>query len=67
MAAGAAMSFLFAVVVLTLMGNQVASGLALSILGVGLSAFIGKAYEAEILPTVRRYPHSAAGRYPDYR
>ena len=30
MAAGAAMSFIFAVVVLTLMGNQVASGLALS-------------------------------------
>jgi simple sugar transport system permease protein len=52
MAAGAAMSFIFAVVVLTLMGNQVASGLALSILGVGLSAFIGKPYESEILPTV---------------
>jgi ABC-type uncharacterized transport system permease subunit len=30
----------------------VASGLALSILGVGLSAFIGKPYESEILPTV---------------
>ncbi|MDH3387502.1 MAG: ABC transporter permease [Gammaproteobacteria bacterium] len=52
MAAGAAMSFIFAVVVLTLLGNQVASGLALSILGVGLSAFIGKPYESEILPTV---------------
>ena len=52
MAAGAAMSSIFAVVVLTLMGNQVASGLALSILGVGLSAFIGKPYEAEILETV---------------
>lgn len=52
MLAGAAMSFLFAIVVLTLMGNQVASGLALSILGVGLSAFIGKPYESEILPTV---------------
>ena len=52
MVAGALMSSLFAVVVLTLMGNQVATGLALSILGVGLSAFIGKPYEAEILPTV---------------
>jgi len=52
MLAGAAMSFIFAVVVLTLMGNQVASGLALSILGVGLSAFIGKPYESDILPTV---------------
>ena len=52
MAAGALMSFLFAIVVLTLMGNQVATGLALSILGVGLSAFIGKPYESEILPTI---------------
>jgi len=52
MVAGLLMSWLFAVVVLTLMGNQVATGLALSILGVGLSAFIGKSYEAEILPTV---------------
>jgi len=52
MAAGALMSFLFAFVVLTLMGNQVATGLALSILGVGLSAFIGKPYESEILPTI---------------
>ena len=51
MAAGALMSLLFAVVVLTLMGNQVASGLALSILGVGLSAFIGKPYESEMLPS----------------
>ena len=52
MMAGILMSYLFAVVVLTLMGNQVATGLALSILGIGLSAFIGKPYEAEILPTV---------------
>ncbi len=52
MLAGAAMSLLFAIVVLTLMGNQVATGLALSILGVGLSAFIGKPYESEILESV---------------
>jgi len=52
MAAGAAMSFIFAIVVLSLLGNQVASGLALSILGVGLAAFIGKPYESEILPAV---------------
>ena len=52
MAAGAIMASLFAIVVLTLMGNQVASGLALSILGVGLSAFIGKPYEAEVLQVV---------------
>ncbi len=52
MAAGILMSLLFAVVVLTMMGNQVASGLALSILGVGLSAFIGKPYESEVLDSV---------------
>ncbi len=52
MLAGMLMSFLFAIVVLTLMGNQVATGLALSIFGVGLSAFIGKPYESEILQTV---------------
>lgn len=52
MAAGAAMALIFAVVVLSLMGNQVASGLALSILGIGLAAFIGKPYESEILPAV---------------
>jgi ABC-type uncharacterized transport system permease subunit len=52
MLAGMLMSFLFAFVVLTLMGNQVATGLALSILGVGLSAFVGKPYESEILQTV---------------
>ncbi|MCH8105012.1 MAG: ABC transporter permease [Proteobacteria bacterium] len=56
MVAGALMSLLFAVVVLTLMGNQVATGLALSIFGGGLSAFVGKPYESEVLeavPTLR--------------
>lgn len=52
MAAGAAMSLIFAVVTLTLMANQVASGLALSIFGVGLSAFIGKPYESATMTAV---------------
>jgi ABC-type uncharacterized transport system permease subunit len=52
LAAGAAMSLLFAVVTLTLMANQVASGLALSIFGVGLSAFIGKPYESATMLAV---------------
>jgi ABC-type uncharacterized transport system permease subunit len=52
LAAGAAMSLLFAVVTLTLMANQVASGLALSIFGVGLSAFIGKPYESDSMLAV---------------
>lgn len=50
--AGMAMSFLFAVSTLTLMANQVASGLALSIFGLGLSAFIGKPYESMVLDIV---------------
>jgi simple sugar transport system permease protein len=55
-AAGAAMSLIFAVVTLTLMANQVAAGLALSIFGVGLSAFIGKPYESDTMlavPSIR--------------
>jgi ABC-type uncharacterized transport system permease subunit len=54
--AGAAMSFIFGILTLTLMANQVASGLALSIFGVGLSAFIGKAYESATMlavPSIR--------------
>jgi simple sugar transport system permease protein len=52
LAAGAAMALIFAVLTLTLLANQVASGLALSIFGVGLSAFIGKPYESATLPAV---------------
>ncbi len=52
MVAGMLMSLLFAFMALTLMANQVASGLALSIFGVGLSAFIGKSYESVALPSI---------------
>jgi simple sugar transport system permease protein len=45
-AAGAAMALIFAVLTLNLMANQVASGLALTLFGVGLSAFLGKPYES---------------------
>jgi general nucleoside transport system permease protein len=41
MLAGAALSLIFGVLTLTLMANQVAAGLALSLFGVGLSAFVG--------------------------
>jgi simple sugar transport system permease protein len=46
MAAGAAMSLIFGVLTLTLMANQVASGLALTLFGLGLSAYLGKPYES---------------------
>jgi simple sugar transport system permease protein len=53
MVAGTLMSLLFAISALTLMANQVASGLALSIFGVGLAAFIGKPYESVALASVK--------------
>jgi simple sugar transport system permease protein len=46
MAAGAAMALIFAVLALQLMANQVAAGLALTLFGVGLSAFVGKPLES---------------------
>ena len=51
-AAGALMSLIFGILTLTLLANQVASGLALSIFGVGLSAFIGKSCESVALKPV---------------
>jgi general nucleoside transport system permease protein len=44
MLAGAALSLVFGVLTLSLMTNQVATGLALSLFGVGLSAFVGLPY-----------------------
>jgi len=42
--AGAAMAALFGVLAITLLTNQVATGLALTIFGTGLSAFVGQGY-----------------------
>jgi len=56
MAAGAFMALIFAVITLTLMANQVATGLALTIFGIGLSAFIGLNYTSvalEALPKIQ--------------
>jgi simple sugar transport system permease protein len=44
MAGGAATALLFAVLTQTLLANQVASGLALTMFGLGLSALIGQPY-----------------------
>jgi len=44
MTAGAAMGLLFGVLTLTLLSNQVATGLAVTIFGIGLSALIGHGY-----------------------
>jgi simple sugar transport system permease protein len=58
-AAGAAMSQVFAVITLSLMANQVATGLALSLFGVGLSAFIGLDYVSVVLDGIK--PLTIAG------
>lgn len=42
--AGAAMALIFAFLTLTLMANQVATGLALTIFGIGISALVGAAF-----------------------
>ncbi|HVZ01313.1 MAG TPA: ABC transporter permease [Dongiaceae bacterium] len=48
--AGAALALIFGVLTLTLLANQVATGLALTIFGVGFSALIGARYVGQPLP-----------------
>lgn len=48
--AGAAASMLFAVLILTLSSNQVATGLALTIFGIGLSSLFGAGYVGMVIP-----------------
>lgn len=44
--AGISVSLIFAVVSITFLANQVASGLAVGILGLGVSALVGRSYES---------------------
>ncbi|RZT05784.1 simple sugar transport system permease protein [Duganella sp. CF402] len=53
MAAGMLMAMVFGFLVLTLQTNQVATGLALTLFGIGVSAFIGRSYVGQ---TVERMP-----------
>jgi ABC-type uncharacterized transport system permease subunit len=53
-AAGMGMAFIFAFLVLTLQTNQVATGLALTLFGIGLSAFLGRTLVGQ---TVTPMPH----------
>lgn len=50
MAAGAALASLFAVLTQLLMSNQVATGLALTMFGLGVSALVGQAYSGVAAP-----------------
>jgi ABC-type uncharacterized transport system permease subunit len=54
--AGMAMALIFAILTLTFLANQVATGLALTIFGTGLSALVGSSYvgtAVEALPKLR--------------
>ena len=51
-AAGMALSYLFAVLTLTLQANQTATGLALTIFGRGFSALVGAGYVGIAAPTI---------------
>lgn len=52
-AGGAALSALFAVLVLWLRSNQVATGLALTLFGLGLASLIGQSYVGVRAPEIR--------------
>ncbi len=51
MVGGGCLAAIHAFITVTLRGNQVVSGLALTIFGTGLSGFLGKAYQGMPLPT----------------
>jgi general nucleoside transport system permease protein len=54
--AAALLSLIFAVIALTLRANQVATGLALSLFGVGLSAFVGRDYLSVVIEGIHPVP-----------
>jgi simple sugar transport system permease protein len=47
--AGGALSLVFAVLVLSFLANQVAAGLAIGLLGLGISALVGKPFEGKTI------------------
>ena len=66
------LSAVFAILVLVFIANQVAAGLAVGILGLGLSALLGHAYEGTTLVPLAEgvgtlsVSHSGFGFYPVY-
>jgi general nucleoside transport system permease protein len=47
--AGAMLALIFGLITIHLMANQVATGLAVAIFGVGLAAFLGKPFESRVI------------------
>jgi general nucleoside transport system permease protein len=66
-AAGAAASLIFGVLVLSLGSNQVATGLALAILGIGLSTLIGAGFVGIIVPPFTSIFPDVLARDPFWR
>lgn len=62
--AAALSSMVFAGLVLTVKANQVAAGLAISILGLGLSALFGKSYESLIISGLPKLPMPILSEIP---
>lgn len=63
-AAGAAMASLFALLTLVFLANQVASGLALTLFGLGLSALLGQSYTGKTVATFPRLDIPVVSKLP---
>ncbi|PTB19171.1 ABC transporter permease [Trinickia symbiotica] len=64
-AAGTAMALLFGFLTLTMLANQVATGLSLTIFGIGLSAYVGKPYtSASVGATIGAWAIPGLSRIP---
>ena len=64
-AAGMAMALLFGFLTLTMLANQVATGLSLTIFGVGLSAYVGKPFtSAASAATIAAWPIPGLSHLP---
>lgn len=63
--AGVAMALLFGFLTLTMLANQVATGLSLTIFGIGLSAYVGKPYtSASVSATIGVLPIPGLAKIP---
>jgi general nucleoside transport system permease protein len=62
--AGAIMAFLFAVLTQILLSNQVATGLALTLFGLGMSALLGQGYQGITPPPTPKVPFGPLADIP---
>lgn len=62
--AGAIMAFLFAILTQVLMSNQVATGLALTMFGLGLSALLGQGLQGIKPPATGKVPFGPLAEWP---